>query len=59
MSGSQAPVASQKGAMVPLASITGDELTPNSVAEVPRDTTSCPGLQWHASDISVGDWGYK
>lgn len=43
-SGSQAPVASQKGAIVPLASTMGAAETPNSVPLVPRDTTSWPSL---------------
>ena len=38
--GSHAPVASQKGAITPLRSNTGEALIPNRVAEVPRETTS-------------------
>lgn len=44
MRGSHAPVASQKGATVPLGSSTGWLLMAKSVAEVPRDITSCPSL---------------
>ena len=54
-SGSHAPVASQKGAIVPVGSVTGASLNPNNVAEVPRDTTSCPGLTTSRS----GGWGLE
>lgn len=42
-SGRPAPVASQKGQMAPLGSRIGCGATPNTVPEVPRDTTSWPG----------------
>ncbi len=44
MRGSQAPVASQKGATVPLGSSTGTSLTPKRHPEVPSEATNCPGL---------------
>lgn len=45
MSGSHAPVASQKGQMVPLGSMMGVLDLPKIVPEVPNDTTIWPSLQ--------------
>jgi hypothetical protein len=53
ISGSQAPVASQKGQTAPEGSMMGLSEMPNRVAEVPREMTISPGLSGTSRDSNT------